>query len=342
MSQLPEAVTPFDPSNVETRTELAAALDALRLRCGLSYEQMERAAGRLPPGSGRLARSTIGDIVRAKTLPQRETFRAFLRVCNVPSGDVPGWLAAWERAATADLPRPASAIRIRDADPRRLGVHASIVVDERDDDLPRYVARDRDDTVRAMLDEAASGGGFVLLVGGSSVGKTRMLLSTLFEHRVVDLPHAAALVTAAADRQASLSETVMMTLARRATWTTLEDQGTALLVTLANHPDVQADSHSLASLVYACASGWAAAFSPTDVVIAKLLTVILAYGVGVTTEAARTVVPAAQKIAAAYEADFMPHLRTFLVGVLTDPTDQFHMTTEVATRTVRDALGDYE
>jgi hypothetical protein len=172
--------------------------------------------------------------------------------------------------------------------------------------------------------------------------QTADVLSTLFEHRVVDLPHAAALVTAAADRQAPLSETVMMTLARRATWTTLEDQGTTLLVTLANHPDVQADPHSLASLVYACASGWAAAFSPTDVVIAKLLTVTLAYGVGVTAEAARTVVPAAQKIAAAYEAAFMPHLRTFLVGVLTDPTDQFHMTTEVATRTVRDALGDYE
>ena len=94
MAQLPEAVTPFDPSNVETRTELGVALDALRLRCGLSYEQMERAAGRLPPGSGRLAHSTIGDIVRAKTLPQPETFHAFLRVCNVPSDDVPGWLAA--------------------------------------------------------------------------------------------------------------------------------------------------------------------------------------------------------------------------------------------------------
>jgi hypothetical protein len=78
------------------------------------------------------------------------------------------------------------------------------------------------------------------------------------------------------------------------------------------------------------------------VVIAKLVTVIFTYGVGVTAEAARNVVPAAQKIAAAYEADFMPHLRTFLIGVLTDPTDQFQMTTEVATQTVRDALSDYE
>lgn len=210
MSQLPEAVTPFDPSNVETRTELAAALDALRLRCGLSYEQMERAADRLPPRSGRLARSTIGDIVRAKTLPQRETFRAFLRVCNVPSDDVPGWLAAWERAATADLPRPASTIRIRDADPRRLGVHAAIVVDEWNDDLPRYVARDRDDTVRAMLDEAASSGGFVLLVGGSSVGKTRMLFEAL-RSRLPDwwLLHPTSGVEVAALLQAQPTRTVV-------------------------------------------------------------------------------------------------------------------------------------
>jgi hypothetical protein len=173
-------------------------------------------------------------------------------------------------------------------------------------------------------------------------GRTADMLSTLFEHGVVDLPQAAALATSAASRQAQLGENVIMTLARPATWATLEDQGTTVLVTLANHPDVQADPRSLASLVYACASGWAAAFSPTDVVIAKLVTVILTHGVGITAEAARTVVPAAQTIAAAYEADFMPHLRTFLIGVLTDPTDQFNMTMEVATQTMRDALSDYE
>ncbi|GAA1011406.1 hypothetical protein Aple_059490 [Acrocarpospora pleiomorpha] len=171
--------------------------------------------------------------------------------------------------------------------------------------------------------------------------KTNDVLSSLFEHSVVDLPHASALVTAAHE-QAPLAETVLLTLARPATWTALDDQGTGLVITLANHPEIQADPRNLASLVYACASGWAAAFSPPEVVIAKLLTVILVYGAGVTADAARTVVPAAQKIASAYEADFMPHLQTFLLGVLTDPTDQFHMTTGDATQTVRDALSDYE
>lgn len=179
-------------------------------------------------------------------------------------------------------------------------------------------------------------------VGRLDQSQTADVLSTLFEHAVVDLPHAAVLVTTAANRQVRLGETVMMTLARPATWTTLDDQGTDLVITLANHPGVQADPHSLASLVYACASGWAAAFSPPEVVIAKLLTVVLAFGTGMTAEAARTVVPAAQKIAAAYEADVIPHLRTFLVGVLTDPTGQFQLATEAAIQTVREVLSDYE
>jgi hypothetical protein len=172
--------------------------------------------------------------------------------------------------------------------------------------------------------------------------QTADVLSTLFEHGVVDLPDAAVLVTTAASQQPQLDEIVMMTLARPATWTTLDDQGTGLVITLANHPGVQADPHSLASLVYACASGWAAAFGPPEVVVAKLLTVVLAFGAGLTADAARTVVPAAQKIATAYDADFMPHLRTFLVGALTDPTGQFQLTAEDAEQTVRDVLSDYE
>lgn len=77
-------------------------------------------------------------------------------------------------------PAPApvlEAVGVSEADPRRLGVHASIRVDGAgDDDLPSYVERDVDGGehgVRALLAKAAERGGFVLLVGGSSVGKTR-------------------------------------------------------------------------------------------------------------------------------------------------------------------------
>lgn len=86
--------------------------------------------------------------------------------------------AASVRRGPAPAPAPVlEAVGVSEADPRRLGVHASIRVDGAgDDDLPSYVERDVDSGergVRALLAKAAERGGFVLLVGGSSVGKTR-------------------------------------------------------------------------------------------------------------------------------------------------------------------------
>ena len=73
--------------------------------------------------------------------------------------------------------RASGAVRVGDADPRRLGVHAAISVPGVPDEvLPEYVPRDVDAAesgVRARVATAAERGGFVLLVGGSSVGKTR-------------------------------------------------------------------------------------------------------------------------------------------------------------------------
>ena len=72
---------------------------------------------------------------------------------------------------------PAGGVLVRAADPRRLGVHAAISVPGVPDEiLPEYVPRDVDAAesgVRAKVATAAERGGFVLLVGGSSVGKTR-------------------------------------------------------------------------------------------------------------------------------------------------------------------------
>jgi hypothetical protein len=71
----------------------------------------------------------------------------------------------------------ARAVRVSEADPQRLGVHAAISVSGVPDDVPpEYVPRDVDTAesgVRAKVAAAARRGGFVLLVGGSSVGKTR-------------------------------------------------------------------------------------------------------------------------------------------------------------------------
>ena len=104
-------------------------------------------------------------------------------------GYSPGQFADLVVAKLADLaispsPRPggagrapAGAVPVGQADPRRLGVHAAISVPGVPDEvLPEYVPRDADAAgsgVRAKVAAAAERGGFVLLVGGSSVGKTR-------------------------------------------------------------------------------------------------------------------------------------------------------------------------
>jgi hypothetical protein len=68
-------------------------------------------------------------------------------------------------------------VPVSEADPRRLGVHVAISVPGVPDEVPpEYVLRDVDADehgVRAKVAAAAERGGFVLLVGGSSVGKTR-------------------------------------------------------------------------------------------------------------------------------------------------------------------------
>ena len=72
---------------------------------------------------------------------------------------------------------PARGHPVAQWDLRRLGVHAAISVAGTADGVPpEYVPRDRDGGefgVRARVAAAARRGGFVLLVGGSSVGKTR-------------------------------------------------------------------------------------------------------------------------------------------------------------------------
>ena len=74
----------------------------------------------------------------------------------------------------------AAGVRVSEADPRRLGVHAAISTSGiPDGEPPEYVPRDVDSDVRALVAAAQKRGGFVLLVGGSSVGKTRCALEAV-------------------------------------------------------------------------------------------------------------------------------------------------------------------
>jgi hypothetical protein len=168
-----------DPHMIDTAAQLAESLNRLRNRRGLSYEVMQGKAEKLsmrrtgrPPAP--LTRSTIGEIVTGKRLPTKDKLLTFLAVCQIPDADLSAWVGAWERAKTADVRRPAAAIWVAAADPRRLGVHASIQVDGASGDVPTYVPRDFDPALRQAL-ASADNGAFVLLLGGSSAGKTRSL-----------------------------------------------------------------------------------------------------------------------------------------------------------------------
>ncbi|MEU0518258.1 tetratricopeptide repeat protein [Streptosporangium sp. NPDC006007] len=163
-----------DPAQVHTATELASALAVLR--ADRSYAALDRAVR-----PERLPRSTIGGLLTTGRCTA-ETLELFLRACEVPRGQWVNWRAARERTLTASPLGLDGAIRVAQADPRRLGVHAAINALGATGDLPAYVERDTDTNphgVRALIRQAAQRGGMVVLVGSSSVGKTRCAFEAL-------------------------------------------------------------------------------------------------------------------------------------------------------------------
>jgi hypothetical protein len=70
---------------------------------------------------------------------------------------------------------PAGAVRAEAASPQQLGVHPSIQSGTGPPSLPPYVPRDVDEPLRIALNGVVPRGGMVLLIGASSVGKTRTL-----------------------------------------------------------------------------------------------------------------------------------------------------------------------
>ena len=189
---------------------LAKALRAFKtgpLADNPSDRALAKAAGVSP--------TTIGDWLRGTRFPQdigkvlivvrvMRAAAAHRRIAAPKSGpggllDEDRWRAAHQQeaqrraGAVSDAVQRAQAIsvlaglpvRVRagDADARRLGVHQAISVPGVPDEVPpQYVPRDVDAFefgVRAKIATAAERGGFVLLVGGSSVGKTRCALEAV-------------------------------------------------------------------------------------------------------------------------------------------------------------------
>ncbi|WP_405142033.1 HD-GYP domain-containing protein [Sphaerisporangium sp. NBC_01403] len=161
-----------DPDAIHTADDLAAALKALA--GARSYADISRAA------RGKLPKSTLSDVF-GKGRPSRETLELILRACLVPRDRWLAWQKARDRAISA-IPELVGLTCVEQADARRLGVHAAIDAPGAIGDLPDYVLRDTDTApggVRALLAKAAGRGGMVLLVGGSSVGKSRCAYEAL-------------------------------------------------------------------------------------------------------------------------------------------------------------------
>jgi hypothetical protein len=82
-------------------------------------------------------------------------------------------------AETDDFPAPLDRLRVDSAFPRDLGIHSAISADG-GDDLPTYVERSFDFKLRAVLSaQLPDRGNFVIMVGGSSAGKTRSLFEAI-------------------------------------------------------------------------------------------------------------------------------------------------------------------
>jgi hypothetical protein len=79
-----------------------------------------------------------------------------------------------------DFSAPFDRLRVDSALPRELGIHSAI--SGGDDDLPTYVKRSFDFQLRTVLSgKLPDRGSFVVLVGGSSAGKTRSLYEAVYE-----------------------------------------------------------------------------------------------------------------------------------------------------------------
>jgi transcriptional regulator with XRE-family HTH domain len=181
-----------DPSQASTAAELGACLRAVRTAAGLSLRELEKAGRSSALG---LARSTVQAVEQGERLPKPDWLAVYLTACGVRGARQRAWLRV--RAAIAVGPgvdtAPVRLPRVDACDPRRLGVHASITLSTRGEaaargaqlpELQRYVPRDVDEEVREAVVEAAGRGGLVVVVGSSSIGKTR----TVYEAVMAELP----------------------------------------------------------------------------------------------------------------------------------------------------------
>ncbi|MDG4794957.1 hypothetical protein [Micromonospora sp. WMMD1082] len=116
----------------------------------------------------------MSDLLQGKRAMPRPIVESFVGAMDLPETDRAQVLATWERIA-AHADRGPGVPRFTDVSPRELGIHAAIRAPDTVDELPLYVGRYFDRDLSTLIRRGAEWGCFVLLVGGSSTGKTRSL-----------------------------------------------------------------------------------------------------------------------------------------------------------------------
>jgi transcriptional regulator with XRE-family HTH domain len=160
-----------DLSQILTKHDLVAALQVLRRRTGLTYVKIEQRST--------LSRATAGDVLTGRSPLTLPLLNSLLAAFDVPADQRSEWVDAWQRVM---VDTPPEAGRFEAAKPRDLGIHSAITTPDTDGDLPAYVERDFDFRLKAVLsNDLPNRGCFVVLVGGSSTGKTRSLYEAVDE-----------------------------------------------------------------------------------------------------------------------------------------------------------------
>ncbi|WP_157181905.1 ATP-binding protein [Nocardia testacea] len=159
----------IDPERISTRNDLRAALKALHEQDGRSYHQVAADSG--------VAVASVNAWIKQGQLPRWSTLRHVLKTWGVPPTEINPWQMALKRATVS-----VGKLLAAQLDPFEYEVHQPIAVAGAGDlpPLPPYISRDHDialaDTVQRVICGASE---MVVLVGGSSTGKTAALWEAL-------------------------------------------------------------------------------------------------------------------------------------------------------------------
>src|SRR5690242_4346929 len=89
------------PEDIRRQSDLASAMQAIRVRAGMSLGEIAAKSAKLK--SGKISKTTVSNITTpGASLPGRRSLRAFLNACKVDSELVDEWCAARDRIASDD------------------------------------------------------------------------------------------------------------------------------------------------------------------------------------------------------------------------------------------------